>query len=111
MKSTDKNDDATIVSESSQDSTKLYAGSGTNLKPVEPTRRAPIGSGNLEKFLHCFESALLEANNKEILRPSNKKDKSFTKLFDNLKQNGSVVIIPTDKTNNYATVTVKKFHS
>eukprot|EP00957_Ditylum_brightwellii_P210832 15365451-Ditylum_brightwellii.AAC.2 len=65
-------------------------------------RRAPIGSGNLEKFLHHFESALLEANNKEILQSSNKKDKSFTRLFDNLKQDGSIVIVLTDKTNRKA---------
>eukprot|EP00957_Ditylum_brightwellii_P135064 10297556-Ditylum_brightwellii.AAC.1 len=49
-------------------------------------RRAPIGSGNLEKFLHRLESALLEANNEETPQSSNKKDKSFTKLFDNLVQ-------------------------
>eukprot|EP00957_Ditylum_brightwellii_P211845 15366664-Ditylum_brightwellii.AAC.2 len=40
-----------------------------------------------------------------------KKDKSFTKLFDNLKQDGSIVVVPTDKANNYVAVTVKKFHS
>eukprot|EP00957_Ditylum_brightwellii_P044648 3384885-Ditylum_brightwellii.AAC.1 len=74
-------------------------------------RRAPIGSGNVEKFLHCFESPLLEANNKEILQFSNKKDKSFTRLFDNLGQDRNIVVVPTDKTNNYLTVTVKKVHS
>eukprot|EP00957_Ditylum_brightwellii_P128572 9807709-Ditylum_brightwellii.AAC.1 len=89
----------------------MYAELGTNLKPGKPTRRAPIGSGNLEKFLHFFESALLEANNKEILQLSNEKDKSFNKMFDNLRQDGSVVVVPMDKTNNYITVTVKKFHS
>eukprot|EP00957_Ditylum_brightwellii_P172689 13146156-Ditylum_brightwellii.AAC.2 len=66
MKSTDKNDDATVVSESSQESTSIYIGLGTNLKPVNPTRRALIGPGKLEMFLYQFESALLEANNKEI---------------------------------------------
>eukprot|EP00957_Ditylum_brightwellii_P115707 8825985-Ditylum_brightwellii.AAC.1 len=74
-------------------------------------RRAPIGSGNFEKFLHHFESALLEANNEEILRSSNEKDKSFTRLFDNLGQDGNIVIVPTDKTNNYVTVSIKKCHS
>eukprot|EP00957_Ditylum_brightwellii_P162391 12365951-Ditylum_brightwellii.AAC.1 len=81
------------VSESSQNSTKIYAGLGTSLKPVEPTTRAPIGSGNLEKFLHHFESTLLEANNGKIL------------------QDRSIVVVPIDKTNNYVTVTVEKFHS
>eukprot|EP00957_Ditylum_brightwellii_P014911 1124811-Ditylum_brightwellii.AAC.1 len=73
-------------------------------------KRALIGSGNLKKFLYCFESALLEANNKEIPQSSNKKDKSFTRLFDNLKQDGNIAVVPTDRTNNYVTVTVKKSH-
>eukprot|EP00957_Ditylum_brightwellii_P079691 6059386-Ditylum_brightwellii.AAC.1 len=107
----DKHDDATVVAESSQDSTNTYTGFGTNLKPVEPMRRAPIGSCNLEKFLHCFKSALLEANNNEILQSSNEKYKSFTRLFDNFGQDRNFVVVPTDKANNYVTVTVKKFHS
>jgi hypothetical protein len=54
---------------------------------------------------------LLEANNKEILQSSTVKDKSFTRLFHNLKQDGNIVVVPTHKTNNYVTVTVQKFHS
>eukprot|EP00957_Ditylum_brightwellii_P046379 3520720-Ditylum_brightwellii.AAC.1 len=32
-------------------------------------------------------------------------------LFDTLKQDGNIVVVPTDKINNYVTVTVKKFYS
>eukprot|EP00957_Ditylum_brightwellii_P146023 11119899-Ditylum_brightwellii.AAC.1 len=73
-------------------------------------KRAPSGSANLEKFLHILESDLLELDHHYKQVPLQGKDKELVGLFRQLKDE-NVVVIPTDKTNNYVTVTLNKFHS
>eukprot|EP00957_Ditylum_brightwellii_P192774 14678302-Ditylum_brightwellii.AAC.1 len=103
-KTTSKDDDVSTALASSDEGNKseINIGLGMALHPIKSVRRAPSGSSNLEKFLHRLESDLLELDNNYKQVPLRWKDKEFGTLFRRLRDE-EVVVIPTDKTNNYVT--------
>eukprot|EP00957_Ditylum_brightwellii_P166192 12651929-Ditylum_brightwellii.AAC.1 len=66
-------------------------------------KRAPKGSEDLECFLHRLETSLLEKVKDHITPPNSRKDKELDDLFHQL-QKESMVVVLTDKTNNFTTV-------
>eukprot|EP00957_Ditylum_brightwellii_P196345 14959709-Ditylum_brightwellii.AAC.1 len=71
-------------------------------------KRAPKGSEDLERFLLRLETSLLEKFKDHIPPPKLRKDKEFDDLFHQLRKD-SMIVVPTDKTNNFTTVATKDY--
>ena len=80
----------------------------SGLKPVQTTQNAPIGSPEVEEFLYEVEQKLIAQVNEEKNLIQKPRDRLIVQLLKDLK-NSDQVVIATDKTNSFQTISIKKY--